>query len=232
MKTIEKDLLELLINGEQSTLKEEVPEGLKKVIPSIRDGVMTDVDISVTVMSEEGKKYELSYNRDGELSIRLVMDEEEPVQYLPPPDRIGYTAYYTAEDIHGTTGRLRNAILNILLDIRFSRKASGTIYLVEAVILLLSIKNESKRMQMTKEIYPRIARKYDVSPVSVERAIRKAIEGAWSNMSWSYAMTHYPFEYTSRLGRPTNQEFIFAVAGMIRLNYPEYAIWCREKMEY
>ena len=33
---------------------------------------------------------------------------------------------------------------------------------------------------------------------------------------------HYPYEYGSSLGRPTNQEFIFAMAGMIRRNYGEY----------
>ncbi len=221
MKTFEKDMLELLINGNPNMMREMPGGSLREVIPSIRGGVLTDVDISMTVVSDDGKCYELSYNRDGELKIRLVKGEEsEPLD--------GFSDYFLSEDANGPRGRLRNAVYNTLLDIRFSRRASGTFYLVEAVIIILSMKNEARRLALTKEIYPRIARIYNVSPVSVERAIRKAIEGAWSNMSLSYAITHYPFEYTSRLGRPTNQEFIFAVAGMIRRSYPEYAMWCRE----
>ena len=177
-------------------------------------------DIRDMASSAEGKEYLVAYNQDGDLKINLVKSPERQNEDA---------ALYVAEDERDECidARLRKVILSILSDIKFSLKASGTTYLVDGVIMALSLKNEAHRLGMTKEIYPYIADIYGVSVNSVERNIRMAIETAWSRMSYDYATKHYPYEYTSSLGRPTNQEFLFAIAGVIRRSYPEYAAWCR-----
>ncbi|MBP3341450.1 MAG: sporulation initiation factor Spo0A C-terminal domain-containing protein, partial [Peptococcaceae bacterium] len=70
-----------------------------------------------------------------------------------------------------------------------------------------------------KELYPKVAAKYDTSPDRVERAIRHAIELAWVRGNVDL-MTEY-FGYTINLqkGKPTNAEFIAMVSDRIRLNY-------------
>ena len=213
----EMEMLEFLLEQSSGRVKEEQMSYIRDMIPELKESVLTGMDVSMSLRSSDGKEYLLDYNRDGSFQINLVSDAQRQ------EDAEGH------DDI--VDARLRKVILGILSDIRFSLKASGTTYLVEGVILVLSLKNETRRMGMTKEIYPHIARVYGVSITSVERNIRLAIETAWNKMPCEYAMAHYPYEYTSRLGRPTNQEFIYAVAGIIRRSYPEYAAWCRQKAD-
>ena len=220
MRTFEKDLIELLLDQGRGHVAETQIASLKRMMPQFRDSVLTEMDISMKLQTAEGKEYLVAYNQDGDLKINLVKSPERQNEDA---------ALYVAEDERDECidARLRKVILSILSDIKFSLKASGTTYLVDGVIMALSLKNESHRLGMTKEIYPYIADIYGVSVNSVERNIRMAIETAWSRMSYDYATKHYPYEYTSSLGRPTNQEFLFAIAGVIRRSYPEYAAWCR-----
>ena len=232
MRTLEQSLLDLLIEGEKNRLRESPGSEAQSMLPTLQTGILTDVDISMTVTGADGKRYVISYNRDGNLGIRMI--HYPGVRLQTEPDgkweqaNKRFLEAYAAQGRQDVEGKLFKAILGMLSDMKFSLKASGTTYLVEALIMMMSFKDETYRIGLTKEIYPPIARRHKVSVVSIERNIRKAIETAWSKMSCDYAMMHYPYDYTSRLGRPTNQEFLFALAGMIRRNYPEYVQWCRE----
>ncbi len=199
LRTLEKNLLDLLV--EESRACEPRARELSQMIPILQNSMLTDIDINVTLQAADGRQYMVIYNRDRELTISRTEKEDRQQQ---------------------VSLRLRSLVAEILTQIKFSLKASGTMYLIDGILYLLSWKEEAHRLGMTKEIYPHIARRYDVSPVSVERNIRQAIETAWSKMPYDYAIKHYPFSYTSRLGRPTNQEFLFAVVRMIRKNYAEY----------
>ena len=70
---------------------------------------------------------------------------------------------------------------------------------------------------VTKILYPRIAEKYSTTPSRVERAIRHAIEVAWSRGNLD--MINRLFGYTIKLekGKPTNSEFMAMVADKLRL---------------
>lgn len=71
---------------------------------------------------------------------------------------------------------------------------------------------------ITKDLYPKIAEKYDTTPSRVERP------SAMPELAWGRGnidlMTEY-FGYTINLekGKPTNSEFIAMVSDRIRLNY-------------
>lgn len=201
LKAFENNLLDLVVKtGQKQTCRPQARE-LSQMIPVIKKSMLMDIDISLTMQADDGRQFMVIYNRDDKLTINR--DEE---------DLSRGTAHL----------RLRRLIAELLAKIKFSLKASGTSYLIEGIYLLLSKETELHRLGITKEIYPKIGERYGVSPVSVERSIRMAIENAWSKMSYDYAREHYPYPYTSRLGRPTNQELIFALVRMIRLDHAEY----------
>ena len=81
----------------------------------------------------------------------------------------------------------------------------------------MSVKDAEIINSVTKVLYPTIARKYETTPSRVERAIRHAIEVAWSRGN-SDTM-HELFGYTLQQGKlkPTNSEFIALIADKIRL---------------
>ena len=93
----------------------------------------------------------------------------------------------------------------------------GYQYLRDAILRALS--DESLANNVTKELYPKVAEKYNTTSDRVERAIRHAIELAWVRGNVDL-MTEY-FGYTINLqkGKPTNAEFIAMVSDRIRLNY-------------
>ena len=70
---------------------------------------------------------------------------------------------------------------------------------------------------ITKILYPTIAKKYKTTSSRVERAIRHAIEVAWSRgrMDTIDSMFGYTVNYGK--GKPTNSEFIALITDKIRL---------------
>lgn len=108
-------------------------------------------------------------------------------------------------------------VTTLLHDMGVPAHVKGYQYLRDAILRALA--DESLIGNITKELYPKIADKYDTTPGRVERAIRHAIELAWGRGNVDL-MTEY-FGYTINLekGKPTNSEFIAMVSDRIRLNY-------------
>lgn len=72
---------------------------------------------------------------------------------------------------------------------------------------------------ITKQLYPMIAKEYETSPSRVERAIRHAIEVAWSRGKMETLEETFGYTVSLGKGKPTNSEFIALVADKIRLKY-------------
>ncbi|EIA28299.1 Spo0A-like protein [Candidatus Arthromitus sp. SFB-4] len=70
---------------------------------------------------------------------------------------------------------------------------------------------------VTKELYPSIARKYNTTSSRVERAIRHAIEVAWSRGQVESINKIFGYTIHNEKGKPTNSEFIAMVADRLRL---------------
>ena len=69
---------------------------------------------------------------------------------------------------------------------------------------------------VTKVLYPTVAKMHQTTASRVERAIRHAIEVAWSRGKLD--TLDELFGYTVK-GKPTNSEFIALIADTIRLEY-------------
>ena len=70
---------------------------------------------------------------------------------------------------------------------------------------------------LIKELYPGIARRFGTSASKVERAIRHAIEVAWSRGRIDTLNRAFGCKVATREDKPTNGEFIAMIADKLRL---------------
>lgn len=68
----------------------------------------------------------------------------------------------------------------------------------------------------TKELYPSIAEEFGTSPGKIERAIRGAIQKAWTRKDQTNASQYFTYAGKYKSIKPTNSEFIATVAAKIR----------------
>ena len=90
----------------------------------------------------------------------------------------------------------------------------GFTYLLTALTLMQQ--EPSLRRNMTRALYPRIARQHDTEARSVERAIRHAIAATWAR-SGGDPYRHQLGRLASFVGeKPTNSEFLAQVSECLR----------------
>lgn len=104
---------------------------------------------------------------------------------------------------------LEEQVTNMFLSIGIPANIKGYQYLKEAV--KLTYHEPHYINNITKELYPAIARKVDSTPAKVERAIRHAIEIAWCRGKLEVINDIFGIKIYSRNERPTNSEFIALV---------------------
>ena len=107
----------------------------------------------------------------------------------------------------------RNQISNILISLSMPTKLHGYIYLREAVLLAA----EKPGQSITKELYPQVAVRCGCDSSHVERCARSAIEAAWKRRNEKVWRLYFQPDAEGVLHRPTNAEFITAIAEKLRL---------------
>jgi len=108
-------------------------------------------------------------------------------------------------------------ITTLLHDMGVPTHVKGYQYLRDA--LLRTLANPQLLECVTKELYPKIAEKYNTTPSRVERAIRHAIELACDRGNIDLMTEYFGYTINQSKGKPTNNEFIATVTDRIRLNY-------------
>ncbi len=111
-------------------------------------------------------------------------------------------------------------ITQIIHEIGIPAHIKGYLYLRDAISLV--VEEIELLGSVTKILYPRIAHKYETTPSRVERAIRHAIEVAWSRNSLETIKKFFGYTINTEKGKPTNSEFIALVADRIRLKNKKY----------
>lgn len=91
----------------------------------------------------------------------------------------------------------------------------GYQYIREGV--LLALKDDNMLSYITKYLYPTIAKKYNTTSSSVERAIRHAIGVAWERENAEAIAKLYGYSYISEQNKPTNSEFLSLIVDKFRL---------------
>ncbi len=112
---------------------------------------------------------------------------------------------------------LETDVTNIIHEIGVPAHIKGYQYLRDAIIM--SVDDMEMLNSITKILYPTIAKKHQTTPSRVERAIRHAIEVAWSRGKMDTIDELFGYTVNGGKGKPTNSEFIALIADKIRLEY-------------
>ena len=112
---------------------------------------------------------------------------------------------------------LENDVTDMIHEIGVPAHIKGYQYLRDAIIL--SVQDMEMLNSITKILYPTIAKKNQTTPSRVERAIRHAIEVAWSRGKMDTIDALFGYTIHTGKGKPTNLEFIALIADKIRLEY-------------
>lgn len=108
-------------------------------------------------------------------------------------------------------------ITHIIHEIGVPAHIKGYMYLREAITMVY---NDIELLgSITKVLYPDIAKKFNTTASRVERAIRHAIEVAWSRGNIDSISSLFGYTVNVSKAKPTNSEFIAMVADRLRIEH-------------
>ena len=138
--------------------------------------------------------------------VEGLCQSEQRVQALPQRE--------VRQPNYGTK-LLDERLSNVFVTVGIPANLKGYQFLREGV--KLTVDQPSMINNVTKQLYPAIARKFETSASKVERAIRHAIEVAWNRGRMENINTWYGVKVYSSYEKPTNSEFIALVADKLML---------------
>lgn len=144
--------------------------------------------------------------------IRQLMSSNSSQQMVVSNTRLNYGSHKPQ-----TFKNLDARITNIIHEIGVPAHIKGYLYLREAITMVYN--NLELLGSITKILYPDIAKKYNTTSSRVERAIRHAIEVAWSRGNIDSINKMFGYTVSTSKAKPTNSEFIAMVADKLRLEY-------------
>lgn len=112
---------------------------------------------------------------------------------------------------------LEKDVTDMIHELGVPAHIKGYQYLREAI--MMSVEDIEMLNSITKILYPTIAKRFQTTPSRVERAIRHAIEVAWSRGKMETLDALFGYTINTGKGKPTNSEFIALIADKIRLLY-------------
>ena len=112
---------------------------------------------------------------------------------------------------------LENEVTDIIRELGVPAHIKGYQYIRDGIIM--AVKDMNMINYITKLLYPTIAKKYKTTSSSVERAIRHAIEVAWSRGRVEYLNDMFGYTVSAGKGKPTNSEFIALISDKLRIEY-------------
>ena len=108
-------------------------------------------------------------------------------------------------------------VTGIIHEIGVPAHIKGYQYLRDSI--LMAVHDMDILNSITKQLYPAIAMRNHTTASRVERAIRHAIEVAWSRGKMDTIDELFGYTVNAGKGKPTNSEFIALIADKIRLEY-------------
>lgn len=175
------------------------PETMPIILTAITDEKITQRAF------ELGARYYIAKPFDMELLTERIRQLKAPAPAVVRPiNGAARTAY-----------SLETKVTAILHEIGVPAHIRGYHYMREAIIM--AINDIDVLNYITKELYPAIAKKCNTTPSRVERAIRHAIEVAWSRGRVDAIDDLFGYTVSGHKGKPTNSEFIALIADRLRL---------------
>ena len=161
-------------------------------------------------------KDNLSDDEDASLEIFFgdELDKTEFFSYINSIDLFGSEKYAVLRNA-GKIKDLEALVTNVIHEVGVPAHIKGYQYLREAIMMVIN--DIDVINQITKSLYPQIARKFKTTPSRVERAIRHAIEVAWGRGQQEAVENIFGYTISASKGKPTNSEFIAMIADKLRL---------------
>ena len=166
-----------------------------------------------------GAEYYVVKPFDIELLIKRIRDIKF---YQPSPSQSSFinreikVPYIEiSEENKKDEDNLEALVTNVIHELGVPAHIKGYQYLREAIMMVIN--DIDIINQITKQLYPEIAVKFKTTPSRVERAIRHAIEVAWSRGEQASVERIFGYTISAAKGKPTNSEFIAMIADKLRL---------------
>lgn len=114
-----------------------------------------------------------------------------------------------------TAASVQSRTRTLLRELGVPEHLTGYLYLVEAVVL--AVQEPGYLRRVTSGLYPAVAKICDTTPSRAERAMRHAIETAWSRCDLDTLFHYFGNTVSPVRGKPVNSEFIARVSNAVRL---------------
>ena len=123
--------------------------------------------------------------------------------------------YINISNAKSKADNLEALVTNMIHEVGVPAHIKGYQYLRDGIMMV--VENMDVLNQITKQLYPDLAKKHKTTPSRVERAIRHAIEVAWNRGEIGTIENIFGYTVDSNKGKPTNSEFIAMIGDKIRL---------------
>ncbi len=97
-----------------------------------------------------------------------------------------------------------DCVTALLVSLGAPTSQQGFRFLRSGILLLL----ENPNQQLTKELYPAIAREHNTSGTNVEKALRTTVTSAWLNRREDVWRHYFPMTSTGQIPKPTAGQFL------------------------
>lgn len=174
--------------------------------------------IVVTAIGQE-RITEDAFNKGASYYILKPFNNETILQRIKNTNHVVRNDYSMGETKHKSIEvsqeSLESQVTDMIHEIGIPAHIKGYHYLRDAI--LMAIDDMDVLNAITKVLYPTVAKKHQTTSSRVERAIRHAIEVAWSRGKLDTLDQLFGYTVSNGKGKPTNSEFIALVADTIRL---------------
>ncbi len=159
---------------------------------------------------KRGANYYIMKPFNNEMVLKRIKDTHREIKHVKK-----MTA--DVSEVRGKMGEesLENRVTNMIHEIGIPAHIKGYHYLRDAI--MMAVEDMDVLNAITKVLYPTVAKKYRTTSSRVERAIRHAIEVAWSRGKLDILDELFGYTVSNGKGKPTNSEFIALVSDTIRL---------------
>ena len=170
-------------------------------------------EINLTATKDNKKVYQILeelINNNQEIQIMIHVPSKEKKEITP----------FTIQNVEEKEVKekdLEKDVTEMIHEIGVPAHIKGYHYLREAI--MMCVEDVDMLNSITKVLYPTIADNFKTTPSRVERAIRHAIEVAWSRGKMETLDSLFGYTINLGKGKPTNSEFIALIADKIRLRY-------------
>ena len=185
---------------------------LDLIMPKM-DGLSVMEQIGQEQMTEDAFEKGANYYIMKPFNNRMLLDKIKHVNRVYRPAAPDRELESSRKDLPEYD--LEEEVTDMIHEIGIPAHIKGYHYLRDAIIM--AVEDMDVLNAITKILYPTVAKKNQTTSSRVERAIRHAIEVAWTRGKLETIDEMFGYTVSSGKGKPTNSEFIALLADTIRL---------------